>query len=32
MTVEIAQYKSGVGIQHRFTKEDAMRWFQDKYP
>ncbi|KAK4401720.1 60S ribosomal protein L11 [Sesamum angolense] len=23
--------KSGVGIQHRVTKEDAMKWFQVKY-
>ena len=23
--------KSRVGIQHRVTKEDAMKWFQVKY-
>ena len=23
--------KSSVGIQHRVTKEDAMKWFQVKY-
>lgn len=23
--------KSRVGIQHRVTKEDAMKWFQIKY-
>ncbi|KAF6170129.1 hypothetical protein GIB67_038238 [Kingdonia uniflora] len=23
--------KSSVGIQHRVTKEDAMKWFQAKY-
>nr|CAB3488219.1 unnamed protein product [Digitaria exilis] len=31
VVLERAGCKSRVGIQHRVTKEDAMKWFQVKY-